>query len=207
MPNPTKSFVVESDASKFTTGAVLRQRDINGDWHPCRYISHSFDAMQRNYEIYDHELLSIIRALETWRHYLLGSQHLVTIFSDHKNLTYFRTTQKLNRQQAQWSLLLFQFNLKLVHVLGSQMVQSDALSQQPDLAPEEDNDNTDLTLLPNTLFLKVVDIDLKDAFLEAFTKDDSMHKMVETINRSGTPLIRSTAADWKIKDGLVFYKL
>jgi len=74
------------------------------------------------------------------------------------------------------------------------------------LAPEEDNDNTDLTLLPNTLFVKVIDTDLKDAFLEAFTKDNSMHKTVEAINGSGTSLIRSTAADWKIEDRLVFYK-
>jgi len=162
--------------------------------------------MQRNYEIYNCELLGIIRALEMWRHYLLGSQYPVTIFSDHKNLTYFRTAQKLNCQQAQWSLLLSQFDLKLVHILGSQMVQSDALSQWPDLAPEEDNDNADLTLLPNTLFVKVIDTDLKDAFLEAFTKDDSMHKTMEAINGSGTPPIRSAVADWKIEDGLVFYK-
>jgi len=100
MPDPTKPFVVESDASKFATGAVLRQRDINGDWHPCGYISHSFDVTQRNYKIYDCELLGIIRALEMWRHYLLGSQHPVTIFSNHKNLTYFRTAQKLNHHQA-----------------------------------------------------------------------------------------------------------
>jgi len=206
IPDPTKPFIVKSDASKFATGAVLRQQDMNRDWHPCGYISHSFNAMQRNYKIYDCELLGIICALETWRHYLLGSQHLVTIFSNHKNLMYFRTAQKLNHWQAQWSLLLSQFDLKLVHVLGFQMVQSDALSRQPDMAPEEDNDNANLTLLPDTLFVKVIDTDLKDAFLEAFTKNNSMHKTVETINRSGTPLIRSTAANWKIKDGLVFYK-
>jgi hypothetical protein len=53
MPNSTKPFVIESDASKFATGAVLHQRDDNGDWHPCGYISHSFDQTQWNYEIYD----------------------------------------------------------------------------------------------------------------------------------------------------------
>ena len=60
MPNPAKPFVIESDASKFTTGAVLRQQDDNGYWHPCGYISHSLDATQRNYEIYDRELLGIV---------------------------------------------------------------------------------------------------------------------------------------------------
>jgi hypothetical protein len=129
MPNPTKPFIIESDASKFATGVVLQQQDDNGDWRPCGYISHSFNQTQRNYEIYDQELLGIVRVLETWRHYLQGSAHLTTILSDHKNLTYFCSAQKLNRRQARWSLFLSQFKLKLVHVPGSQMVQSDALSR------------------------------------------------------------------------------
>jgi RNase H-like domain found in reverse transcriptase len=79
MPDPEKPFIIESDALKFATGAVLRQKDMNSDWHPCGYISHLFDATQRNYEIYDRELLGIIQALETWRHYLLGSPYPVTI--------------------------------------------------------------------------------------------------------------------------------
>jgi len=128
MPDSTKPFIIESDASKFATGAVIRQKDMNGDHHPCGYISHSFDATQRNYETYDRELMGIVRALETWRHYLQGSPFLMVILSDHKNLTYFRTTQKLNRQQARWSLFLSEFNLKLIHTPGSRMIQSDALS-------------------------------------------------------------------------------
>ena len=35
MPDPHKPFVVKSDTSKFTSGAVLRQQDTNGDWHLC----------------------------------------------------------------------------------------------------------------------------------------------------------------------------
>jgi len=53
MPDSMKPFVIESDASTFATRAVIWQKDMNGDYHPCGYISHSFDATQRNYEIYD----------------------------------------------------------------------------------------------------------------------------------------------------------
>ena len=60
MPDPSKPFTIESDAFKWATGAVLRQKDINGNYHPCGFISHSFDATQRNYEIYDRELLGIV---------------------------------------------------------------------------------------------------------------------------------------------------
>ena len=61
----------------------------HGDWHPCSYLSQSFNAMEQNYEIYDRELLAIIQALTEWHHYLLSSPHPITVLSDHKNLTYF----------------------------------------------------------------------------------------------------------------------
>ena len=128
MPDKTKPFSIESDASKFATGAVLRQADANGDTHPCLYLSQSLDAAQRNYEIYDRELLGIVRALDEWRHYLDGSPHPVEVLSVHKNLTYFCIARKLNRRQARWSLFLSQFNLQLKHVPGKEMIQSDTLS-------------------------------------------------------------------------------
>ncbi|GBE77455.1 hypothetical protein SCP_0103300 [Sparassis crispa] len=100
MPDKTKPFIIESDASLVATGAVLRQTDVNGDLHPCGYLLKSFNPAERNYEIYDKELLMIVCALEEWRHYLDGSPHPIVIRSDHKNLTYYRTAQKLNRRQA-----------------------------------------------------------------------------------------------------------
>ncbi len=97
MPDNAKPFLIECDTSKYATGAVLHQRDVNGDWKTCGCISQSFNAAQYNYEIYDCELLSVVRALETWHHYLQESSHPITVLSNHKNLTYFRTAQKLNR--------------------------------------------------------------------------------------------------------------
>jgi hypothetical protein len=97
MPDSSKPFVLETDASKYASGAVLQQQDINGDWHPCGYLSKSFNKTERNYDIWDRELLAVIRALEEWRHYLQGLPHKVTLLSDHQNLAFFKKPQKLNR--------------------------------------------------------------------------------------------------------------
>ena len=97
IPNKSKPFSIELDAFKFATGAVLRQVDINRDLHPCTYLSKLFNAVEKNYKIYDQELLGIIRALDEWRHYLEESPHLVEVLSDHKNLMYFCTMQKLHQ--------------------------------------------------------------------------------------------------------------
>jgi len=206
MPDSFKPFIIESDASKFATGAVLRQQDINGDWHPCGYISQSLNPAERNYQIYDRELLGVVRALATWRHYLHGSPHPVTMLSDHKNLTYFRTAQKLNPRQARWSLLLSQFNMKLVHVPGSRMVQSDGLSRREDFNPGKDDENEDAVMLPENLFVKTMDTDLQGHILTVMDKDDIITKALEALKTGGIPPMRSKLTDWKINDGMVFYK-
>ena len=82
-------FAISTDSSKHALGRVLLQKDINRDWHPCAYLSQTFGPAERNYDIYDHELLVIMKALDTWHHYLLGSPTTVKVFTDHKNLTYF----------------------------------------------------------------------------------------------------------------------
>jgi hypothetical protein len=69
-------------------------------------ISKTLSSAEWNYDIYDRELLAVIHALEEWRHYLLGTAHVVTVLTDHKNLTYFRQPHKLSCRQAHWNLFL-----------------------------------------------------------------------------------------------------
>ena len=79
MPNSLKPFVLETDTSLFASRAVLQQQDSSGDWHPCAYLSKSFNDMECNYNIWDRELPAVIRALTKWWHYLQGSPHTVTL--------------------------------------------------------------------------------------------------------------------------------
>lgn len=51
-------------------------------------------------------LSAIVVGLEEWHHLLGGAQHLVTIYSDHKNLEYFMGVRILNHHHASWSLSL-----------------------------------------------------------------------------------------------------
>jgi RNase H-like domain found in reverse transcriptase len=60
MPNQSKPFQIESDASKVATGVVLTQLDSNRDRHPVAFLSKTFTGTERKYEIYDQELLGIM---------------------------------------------------------------------------------------------------------------------------------------------------
>jgi hypothetical protein len=131
--NDNRPFRVEVDSFDFATGAVLSQQSPTDNmWHPIAYYSKSLNAVERNYEIHDKEMLAIIRALEDWRHFLEGARHKFEIWTDHKNLEYFRTAKKLNCRQACWSLYLSRFDFDMHHCRGCSMGKSDALSHRAD---------------------------------------------------------------------------
>jgi hypothetical protein len=88
-PDKNKPFVLKTDASKYATGAVLMQHDSNRDLKPCGYMSKALAPPEKNYQIYDREMLAVFRGFKGWRHYLLGAKFPVTVWCDHKNLLYF----------------------------------------------------------------------------------------------------------------------
>jgi len=90
-PDIDLPFFIMTDTSLVASGAVLMQNDGNGDLHPCVYYSKTFAPTEQNYDIYDHELLVVIQALEEWHQYLIGTKHPVTIITNHWNLTYFKS--------------------------------------------------------------------------------------------------------------------
>ena len=190
IPNYSKPFQIESDASKVATGAVLTQTDLNGDRHPVAFLSQTFTDTEQQYEIYNRELLEIIQALKEWRHYIQGSGHTMVVLSDHKNLTYFRTAQKLNNWQAQWSLYLFKFDKKLIHIAGTKMIQSDSLSQCLDHGVDKLTEREDQILLPDDLFVNLLDIDLQEHILNAKVLDINIKNIIETMD----PLISWTTS-------------
>jgi len=118
---------------------------------PIAYLSKALTETQRNYEIYDKEMLAIMLALEEWRHYLIGAAEPFEIWTDHQNLQYFRQPQKVNRRQARWLTELQQYHFKLLHKPGSTHTKPDFLSRPPGLDKGE-NDNKNVTLLPEHHF-------------------------------------------------------
>ena len=84
------------------------------------------------------------------------------------------------------------------------MVQSDALSQRPDLIPTKDTDNKDMTLLPDNLFLNLLYLTLQDRILNLGQLDDFLKTFLISDPPFGAP------DDWKLElvDGknTLFYK-
>ena len=83
---------------------------------------------ERNYEIYDKELLAIMSSLSQWRKHLLGASEPFEIWLDHLNLTYFQQPQKLTRSQARWVTELQEYDFTLHHIPGKSNGKADILS-------------------------------------------------------------------------------
>ena len=141
LSNLNKPFAIATDTSKDASGGILFQMDSNGEWHPCSYLSQLFPPTERNYDIYDRELLAVIQGLKTWKHYLWGFPFPVKVFTNHKNLLYFKEPCKLNRRQARWMLDISDYNLKLIHIPGKELAGPDTLSRRPNLIPKDNSDN------------------------------------------------------------------
>ena len=105
-PDTSKPFTLMTDASLMASGVVVMQLNANKDIQPCGYLSQMFSPAERNYDIFNWELLAIIHRLEEWRQYLLGSPFPIEVLTDHKNLTYFKEPWKHSRRQAWWLLFL-----------------------------------------------------------------------------------------------------
>lgn len=80
-PDPSKPFIVEADASDMGVGTVLSQHSGSPPkLQLCSFFSRHLSHEERNYNVGDRELLTVKLALEEWRHFPEGAEHLFTIW-------------------------------------------------------------------------------------------------------------------------------
>ena len=88
LPKREGKFQVKTDTSGHAIGGVLFQKQEE-KWKLIAFLSRTMQPAERNYEIYDKELLAIIEALTKWRQYLLDALETFKIWMDYENLKYF----------------------------------------------------------------------------------------------------------------------
>ena len=65
------------------------------------------------YETHDGELLAIVEAFKTWKHYLESYKHEVLVLTDHNNLKYFMITKSLSSRQVWWAQKLSRYYFRI----------------------------------------------------------------------------------------------
>ena len=123
LPDLKKDFQVYCDASHHGLGAVLMQ-----EGKVVSYASRQLKTHEVNHPTHDLELASIVHALKTWRHYLLGKR--CEVFTDHKSLKYIFTQKEINMRQRRWLELIKYYDLSLQYHPGKANVVADSLSRK-----------------------------------------------------------------------------
>lgn len=141
--DPKKVAYVEVDASDHSIAGCMSQLDEEGQLRPVAFFCKKMIPAECNYDIYDKELLAIVRAFEEWEPELKGTPFPVQVLSDHQSLETFMTTKKLSRRQARWAEHLSEFDFVITYRKGVENGKADALTRQPGLAPDPGDEDDD----------------------------------------------------------------
>jgi transposase InsO family protein len=133
------------DASDWAVSGIVQQPDDTGRLHPVAFCSRQFGVHEVNWPIYDKEMFAIYHTLMSFRSWLVGTRDPISVHTDHMNLTYFFTTQRLNRRQARWASELADFHFTISHIPGTRN-PADAPSRRPDFTPQEGDERLNAQL-------------------------------------------------------------
>ncbi|KAF8697498.1 hypothetical protein RHS03_07767, partial [Rhizoctonia solani] len=207
--DPTKPYFLETDALGAALGSILSQRQEDGRLHPLGFLLESFKGAKQNYDTHDKELLAIIRSFEYWRIFLEGTLHPITVFTDHRNLEYWKESCTFNRRHARWHLLLAGYNFHIVYCPGKQSGKPDALSRRPDHA---DIPPVAQTMLPDPVFANVALVtpekELQRQIKTALDQDESLEEILQFLQNESKapPSIKQAFKDYEMEAGLLFYQ-
>ena len=90
------------------------------------------------------------------------------------------------------------------------MIQSDALSRRPDLCPENDNDNEDIIMLPDDLFLNLIDLELQKKIVISDNLDGNAAEVLKLLLETAPTSMTAGLDDWTMdktnRQNILFYK-
>jgi hypothetical protein len=214
-----REVIIETDASDYVSAEVLSQRDDEGILHPVSYYLKKHSLAECNYDIYDKELMAIIKALEEWRPECEGAAYPLKLITDHKNLEYVMTKKLLNRRQARWSEFLTRFDYVIVYRPGKSNGKADGWTRRPGDLPEGGDDRLksmeQVVLKPHNLpeQLRISANDMlecqvpliSDLFTQAYRDDPLPNKILDAIRQGGS-LKDITVAECTEQEGKVWYR-
>lgn len=168
LPDYTKPFILETDASGTGVGAVLMQQG-----QPIAYFSKSLSIKQQAMSTYEKELLAIVMATHKWHSYLQG--HHFIIKTDHQSLKYLLEQRLSTLLQQKWLAKLMGLDYEILYKKGKENVVADALSRK-----HESGDAGEMNMI------SVVQNGWLADLLETYNGDSEVQAILEGIARRDT---------------------
>jgi len=199
LPDFSREFVVETDASGTAIGGVIAQ-EKDGVLLPIAFESKKLSPAEANYPVHEQELFAIFRCVKAFRCYLEGRKF--TVHTDHASLKYLKTQPHMSRRVTRWMEFLEGFDMEIVYKKGQENIVADALSRIPQeaLLIEGEEWTTDLVSfldkgdLPADAGSKLKVLKEKDSFCY---EDEVLYKKQEGKKVPFVPFIMRTDLIWR----------
>jgi hypothetical protein len=120
LPDFTKTFVLECDASRKGIGVVLMQ-----EGGPLAFTNKQLSERNLGKPIYEKEMLAILHAIDLWCPYLLGQRFQIK--TDHQSLKYILEQRISSPEQQKWVTKLFGYDYEIIYKKGKDNVVADVL--------------------------------------------------------------------------------
>lgn len=180
LPDFTKEFTIECDASGVGIGAILMQEK-----RPIAYFSKALGVRNVAKSAYEKELMAVGLAIQHWRPYLLGRRF--TVSTDQKSLKQLLQQKIVTVEQQNWATKLLGFDFNIVYKPGKLNGGADALSRV--------HEGGEVCVMTSSLQWKDVDI-----LREEFAQDPHLQKIVNDLQQN-----KDSRPGFEFKQGVLLY--
>ena len=97
----------------------------------CSLFSRKLILVETRYKTYNQELLSIVEAFKTWRHYLENYKFEVLVLTGHNNLRRFMNTKNLSSRKIRWTQEFSRYHFQIDYQQSKANAAANALSYFP----------------------------------------------------------------------------
>ena len=189
-PNPSKRYIVYTDASDDACGAQLTQ-EHDGTEFPIAFLSHTFSETQRKWSTTEQEAYGVYYAITKQNYYLQGADIIVR--NNHKPLTTFLNGKNTNNKMNRWGLELATYNITFQWISGAKNKAADCLSCLVEL-PSTPSASINIVSVSNTNGLA---FNTRNQTQQHLASDSSTTQQEATPNITSTsdPTLKSLTAD------------
>ena len=208
---------METDASGRGLGAVLSQKQADGQYHPIAYASRVMNETEQRYHSNKQEFLALKWAVTEQFHEYLSpygkNRNKFVVHTDNNPLTYIFSSANLDAAGQRWVARLASYNFSLEYQKGKDNTVADFLSRMNERLPEEEVQEY-LNQIPHSGVKAVLDNAITPIKEHAeqgvrLTPDCQEGSQEVTVEARPARLATTNVTDWKQeqKEDPVFYQV